>query len=245
MASTLLFLIGGSDGDILDRVADEFVPAAGGPDAAIALLMIGGDGWQSHVPQYGKPWASRGATTHHVIVPGDDGMLDTNAAIRRLEEATGIFIAGGPTAGYHRLYATEPIRSAIRRRYFEGVPVAGLSAGAMISPDYCLLRPSKHVPTQPFQIVTGLGLLGDIIVEVHFSEGSGRLPSLLEGMTRTRVSSGLGIDSSACAVFENGRLARVLGRSVHEVTMTDFEASSYQVREVRDRGVGGPRAQAR
>ncbi len=232
MLSRLLFLIGGSEGDILDAVADEFVRAAGGRDATIALLMIGGPGWEGYLPRYVEPWERRGASRHHVIVPGDDGVLDVRAATSQLREASGIFIAGGRTSTYHRLYASEPIRSLIRQRYDEGVPVAGLSAGAMISPGVCLLRPTPNAPDQRFEIVQGLGLIADLIVEVHFAGGQGTLPTLLEGMSRTQMLRGLGMDASACAMLENGRLKRVLGRSVYEVTMTDFDARSYTMVEV-------------
>jgi len=232
MVCGLLFLIGGSEGDILDSVADEFIPAAGGRDANIALLMIGGPEWEAYLPRYVEPWERRGATKHHVIVPGDDGVLDIHTATSRLREATGIFIAGGRTSTYHGLYASEPIRSVIRERYHEGVPVAGLSAGALISPDICVLRPSRNAPDQPLEIVQGLGLVSDLVVEVHFTEGLGTLPSLLEGMSSTLTRRGLGIDASACAVLENGQLKRVLGRSVYEITMTDFGTRSYTMVEV-------------
>jgi len=41
-------------------VAGEFVPAAGGCDAAIALLLEGAPGWETYVPQYTQPWTQRG-----------------------------------------------------------------------------------------------------------------------------------------------------------------------------------------
>ena len=50
-AHHLLFLLGGGP-TIFDTVAKEFIPAAGGPDATIALLLAGGQGWEEHVPQY-------------------------------------------------------------------------------------------------------------------------------------------------------------------------------------------------
>jgi len=232
MASTLLFLIGGSEGDILDRVADEFVAAAGSRDARIALLMIGGPGWQRYLPRYVQPWEKRGVIRPHVIVPADDGLLDLPVAISVLRAATGIFMAGGRTSAYHRLYASEPLRTMIRRRYSEGIPFAGLSAGALLSPDICLLRPTPNAPDQAFEIVEGLGLVSDLIVEVHFTEGVGTYPTLLEGMSRTKTRHGLGIGASACAVLEDGRLQHVIGRSVHKVTMTDFETQCHEMAKV-------------
>ena len=230
--SRLLFLLGGSDDGILDVVAEEFVPAAGGSDAAIALLMIGGEGWESYVQRYVEPWKTRGVTRWYVVVPGEDGCLDLPTIKAQLFAASGIFIAGGHTPTYHRLYGTEPVRSLIRERYREGIPVAGLSAGALISPEVCLFRPSPKNPDQPFRIVEGLGLASNLVVEVHFTEGPGTLSTLLEGMAQTRTSRGLGIGPAACAVLENDRLVRVLGQGVYEVVMTDFETRRHTITEV-------------
>jgi cyanophycinase len=220
-------LLGGSDGGVLDLVADEFVPAAGAKDASIALLMMGGEGWEEHVPEYVEPWLRRGAARHDIIIPGADGQLDLSAASARLRKATGIFIGGGHTPTYHRLYATEPIRGVIRERHQQGVPVAGLSAGALIAMATCVLEPEETGPTSP-RIEPGLALVEDLVIDVHFTERE-RLPRLLAAMARTRIAVGLGIDGSACAVLEDGRLKRVLGRPIYQVTMTDFETRSHRI----------------
>jgi len=232
MVQRRLFLIGGTEGDILDVVAEEFVPAAGRRAARIALLMAGGEGWARYVPRYVEPWRKYGATQHSIVVPGDDGTLDLPSALSALEDATGIFIAGGRTAIYHALYASEPVRSLIRERHAAGVPVAGLSAGALISPEVCLLRPTPKNPDQELRIDDGLGLISGLVVEVHFDDGPGTLPTLLEGMCRSRTTRGLGIGMSACAVLEGGQLARVLGRGVHSVTMSDFDERRYTIVQV-------------
>jgi cyanophycinase len=128
-----LFLLGGSP-TTFDSVADEFVPAAGGREATIALLLEGAPGWEKYVPQYTQPWIQRGVSRHFIILPDENGNLDLETASARLREATGIFVGGGNTPNYRRLFATEPIRSLIRERYERGVPFAGLSAGALIAP---------------------------------------------------------------------------------------------------------------
>jgi cyanophycinase len=232
MLSRLLFLIGGSEGGILDKVAEEFVPVARGRDATIALLMIGGPGWDRYVPEYVQPWERQGATKHHVIVPRDDGVLDTEATAHRLREATGIFIAGGQTSRYLDLYASEPIASIIRERCDVGIPFAGLSAGARMAPRHCCLFPTPKAPDQVPTIAQGVGLVSDLVVEVHFDESPSGLDHLLDGMSKTHTRRGLGIGAAACAILDNGQLRRVLGSTVYEVTMTDFESQRYEMTEV-------------
>ena len=117
----LLYLLGSSAA--FDVTAEAFVPASGGHDATIALLLQGGKGWEEYLPEYTQPWTRRGVTRYYPIVPGQDGTLDLNAASAKLRKATGIFIGGGHTPTYHHLYATEPIRTLIRSNYQRGIPM--------------------------------------------------------------------------------------------------------------------------
>ena len=219
----LLFLLGGSAA--FDVAAEEFIPAAGGCEAKIALLMQSGEGWEKHVREYTEPWVRRGVSEWYPVVPDANGVLDFDTVSAALRKATAIFIGGGHTPTYHRLYAAEPVRSAIRERYQEGVPVAGVSAGALIAPEVCALSP-RTTGGDSLQIVTGLGLVRDLVVGVHFTERDA-LPSLLEAMAKTRTKTGWGIDGSACAVFGDEEFKGILGRSAYRIEIADFETMSY------------------
>jgi cyanophycinase len=227
MSQRRLYLLGGSAA--FDVVAEEFVPAAGGREATIALLLQGGSDWEKHVPDYTEPWTHRGVAHHHVIVPDDNGAWDIDQVAARLGEATGIFIGGGHTPTYRQLYATEPLRSVIRERYHAGAPVAGLSAGACIALEDCVLD-ADEVGEDSLRIEAGLGLASNLVIEVHFTEQD-RLSNLLAAMVRLQAHTGWGIDEPACMVLEDGELTRVLGRSVYKVEMTDLMARTYTMTE--------------
>ena len=222
----LLFLPGGSEA--FDAVAEEFVPVAGGCDARIVVLTQTCEGWEKHESEYVQPWIRRGISSYYPVVPDEQGMLDLDSVSARLHEATGIFIGGGHTPTYHRLYATEPIRGVIRERYQAGVPIAGVSAGALIALALCVLFPKAE--RQAMEIRPGLGLLDDVLVGVHFSERNA-LPELLEAMVKTQTRTGWGIDGSACAVFEDGDFTGVIGKSVYEITMEDYATRGHQMVE--------------
>jgi cyanophycinase len=219
----LLLLLGGSQA--FEVAAEEFVPAAGGTEASIALLLQGGAGSRRHLPDYTDPWTRRGVTRCQAVMPGEDGELSLPTAKNIISHATGIFIGGGHTPTYHRLYALEPIRALIRNRYQEGVPVAGVSAGALIAPDICAIPPEK-TGNGSVRILPGLGLVSGLVVGVHFTE-SGALPTILEAMVRTRTQDGWGIDGSACAVFNDGRYSQTLGGNVYQITVTDFRTGAH------------------
>jgi cyanophycinase len=227
-----LFLLGGNAA--YEVFADEFITAAGRGNAVVALLMQGGDNWQKYVPQYAEPLEQRGAACHHSIVPDENGALDLEGVAAKLREATGILLCGGHTPTYQRLYAAEPVRGWIQGRYQEGVPVAGVSAGALISPEPCVLWQDETVDGVP-QVARGLGLVRDLAIEVHFSERA-RLPRLLEAMNHLQANVGWGIDESACIVFKEGQAECVLGQSVHRVEMTDPVAKACSITEYTGSG---------
>ena len=227
MSQRRLYLLGGSAA--FDVVAEEFVPAAGGHEATIALLLQGGSGWERYVPDYTKPWTRLGIAHHHVIVPDEDRAWDIDRVSAKLGQATGIFVGGGRTPTYQQLYATEPLRSAIRERYQAGVPVAGVSAGAFITLEDCVLD-AGEVGEDSLRIEPGLGLACNLVIEVHFTEQD-RLSNLLATMGRLRAHTGWGIDEPACIVLEDEKVTRVLGRPVHKVEMIDLKAKTYTMTE--------------
>jgi len=155
-----------------------------------------------------------------VIAPDADGSLDLERAARALREATGIFIGGGNTR-------TPPSPSLIRARYRQGVPVAGLSAGAILASSLAWLLPEES-PSGRIEVIPGLGLIQGMIVAPHFSEWNA-LPDLLEAMRRSRVPQGLGIDEDAVVVFENERIREVYGGSAYRVALADPDAAAHRL----------------
>src|SRR5690606_31839500 len=156
------------------------------------------------------PWVRRGTTGILPVAPRPNGVLDLQRTREILQAATGIFVGGGDTPTYHRLYATGPVADLIRRRYEQGVPIAGVSAGAMVLMEQCVFLP-EETPEQTLQVVPGLVLVRHLIIGVHYSEQNA-LPDMVEAMVQTRTERGMGIDDAACAVYDHGRLAGALGR---------------------------------
>lgn len=218
-----LFLLGGSAA--FDVAAEAFIPAAGGRSARLALLLQGGRDGQKYVSEYTRAWHARGVSHYDVITPDDAGKFDVAHVAATLERATGIFIGGGHTPTYQRLYATEPLRAILRERYARGVPLAGCSAGALIAPRVCAFAPDEGA-----RIAEGLGLVDDVLIAAHFTADDA-LPHLLDAMVSARVRRAWGIDDGACVVWENEKFARVLGRAAYEIVMTDFAQRLYHLLE--------------
>lgn len=227
-AKRRLFLLGGTP--TYKVYADEFVAAAGGHNAVMAVLAQTRAGWEKYKVEIIQPWIEREVFHYIAITPDENGLLDGESADLALRNATGIFICGGNTPTYHQLFASEPLRTIIRQRYQMGVPVAGISAGALIALKFCQLTPDE-TKEEGLRIVQGLGLAQDFVIGVHYSEWQA-LPEVLEVMSQTKTKIGFGIDESACLVCEDGKFARFLGQSVFQIEMTDFDKRTYTVRRL-------------
>ena len=226
-----LFLMGGIAA--VSITAKTFVSLSGGKDSLIVLLLQGGAFWEKHLPAYLQPLNCYEMGRYETIVPDEHGNLDLKSALSILRGATGILIGGGDTATYLRLYAQDSIRSLIHERYVEGVPVAGVSAGALISQSACFFAGEDD--REDIEAREGLGLLEDHLVCVHFSEQNG-LPALMDTMANVKIRNGTGIDDTACAYFENGCFQSALGRFVYRVEMTDFETRSFILKKCKQTG---------
>ena len=200
----------------------EFVRAAGGARARLVLLLVRRDGWEHYLPRYLDQWMRFGVRDYRVIVPDEDQRLDSGRVCDELERATCVFIGGGHTETYHRLYATGGVGATIVQRHHAGVPLAGSSAGALIMPRVCRL---SSWDTDSGQAVTlpGLGALSDVLVSVHFESRQDEA-HILRGMVETRIPTAWGINDDACAVFHNGVFSHALGDGVYRLAYSpDFE----------------------
>ncbi len=193
----------------------------------MAVLAQSNYGWKKYKAEITRPWKERGVTRFVAITPDKNGKLNQRTASDALAAATGILICGGNTPTYHRLFASEPIRTIIRTKYLTGVPVAGISAGALISLEICQLT-KEETGESELRVVQGLSLASGFVAGVHYSEWNA-LSEVLEVMAKTRTRVGYGIDEPACLVCENGKVARTLGKSVFRIEMTDFKKQLYQV----------------
>lgn len=232
-----LFLFGGSLGPQFGPTARPFLRAAGGKEGRIALLFpSGAPGWDRFLPLYRDPWLAEGGGEVVPILPEADGRLSP-AALAELKRATGIFMCGGDTRVYYRVYAQGEVGDAIRAAYAAGIPYAGLSAGAQVAPATAsvwgdrLTTPTNQIVfagaegrcEAELQLEVGLGLIRDLCVETHFSEEGG-FTRLLAAMEVSGASKALGIDEQICVTIVDESRLSVAG-----------QGRAYLVRRLADR----------
>ncbi|WP_226038185.1 Type 1 glutamine amidotransferase-like domain-containing protein [Aquibacillus saliphilus] len=209
MNDTYLFLFGGNPSQ--SEGSKTFAKQAGKEHAKIALLIIYREGWQDYLARYTEQWIKSGVNPENieVIIPDQDGKLNYEAATWIIEAATGIFIGGGHTQTYHSLYTKEPFKRLIQAKYKKGTPVAGNSAGALLTTQTMLLSPYDTDSGEPI-ILNGLGLISNILVSVHYTKWNDA-DNFKKGLLKTGITTGYGIDDNACLVFKNNKVHSYLG----------------------------------
>lgn len=219
-----LFLFGGRAANF-EVTSKAFIDAAGGAQARIALLFPSGDaGWDRNLHWYCDPWLGMGVDEVTPIYPIKDKSFISTSACEDLKRSTGIFMCGGDTRKFHRVYMKGLAKQIIKQAYKSGVPYGGLSAGALLVPHRCLiwgdrmssetnelrLRGSEDGCCEELLLGQGFGFLKGLIIETHFSERGG-FSRLLAAMEKAGTPLGIGLDDRILLHLTDETAIRVEG----------------------------------
>ncbi len=138
-----------------------------------------------------------------------------NEVCHTLKRSSAIVIGGGNTNLYADYIVETPIGETIRSCYDSGIPVASFSAGALISPELCIISPQDNSQNE-FQHRKGLGLVTDTVLAVHFTQWNDEV-HLRKAVNQCKPSMNYGIDENACIYLLNGRLNATEGNDVYRL----------------------------
>ncbi|HZS04211.1 MAG TPA: cyanophycinase [Blastocatellia bacterium] len=144
-----------------------------------------------------------------------------------LAGATAMFFTGGDQLRITTRLGGTPLSDRIEEIFRRGGVIAGTSAGASAlgemmlvgSPGGGLFKVGDMV-----QMVPGLGLLRNVIIDQHFSE-RGRIRRLLGAVAQNPRMLGIGIDEDTAIIVENEADFQVLGAGA--VYVVDGHDLSY------------------
>ena len=200
------FLIGG--GREAGIAHEAFVRAAGGP--VVAFVLDEGD--ETDPERWSKTLAAAGAGDVRTVVVSPA----RPATAADLEGAAGVYVAGGPTPGYHQALVAGGAEWLVAARD-AGLVYAGFSAGAAIAPARALVGGSraKHRGltievchedcAEELDMVTVLPGLGLVpwTVDVHAAQW-GTLYRLVHALIATDVAEGWAIDENTALEVADG-----------------------------------------
>jgi cyanophycinase len=223
-----LMIIGGAEDKLRKRrILKEFVASAGGLDARIVVIPTASSLGPEIVDVYEALFRAEGAAEVTEVRPQTRGEASDDELVKRIGEATGIFMTGGNQLKLSAVICGTPVGDAIVAAHQRGVAVAGTSAGASIQSSHMVaFGVGGATPKQRMtQVAAGLGLLQSMVIDQHFDQRN-RYGRLLMIVSQSPSLLGLGVDEDTAAVVETQEeldgpheVLRVLGRGA--VTIMD------------------------
>ncbi|MFD1848463.1 Type 1 glutamine amidotransferase-like domain-containing protein [Oceanobacillus bengalensis] len=209
MTGKHLFLFGGSP-PFTEKLGRKFSKLTRKQKGKVAILFLEREGWLAYMPKYTKELEKHGLKDFIYVALTPNPSKDM---LEQLSTCTGIIIGGGDTERYRDFIVNTIVGARIQEMYEQGVPVAGFSAGALISPVHCVIPPVDNTRGEHL-FLHGLGLVLDCVISVHFSKW-GEEENLRKAVLKTNVSIGYGIDDDAGVYFENGKLTETEGKKIY------------------------------
>lgn len=204
MPSGPLMIIGGAEDKLRRRtILKEFVAAAGGPEARIAVVPTASSLGPEVVEVYDALFRREGAADVVAIRPASRDDAHDPDLVARLDDVTGVFMTGGNQLKLSAIVCGTPLGDAIVAARDRGVVIAGTSAGASIQSSHMVAfgGPGSTPKQRMTQVAAGLGLLESSVIDQHFDQRN-RYGRLLMIVAQSPQLLGIGVDEDTAAVVE-------------------------------------------
>lgn len=204
-----LFLYGGSP-PFGERFGKRFADLALPEQGKVAILFIPRDGWKQYMRIYTATLAAYGHSKFEYL-PLMENLEEENT--NKLVNCSGIIISGGETEKYQERIVNTSIGKQINILYEQGTPVAGFSAGALLSPAHCIIPPIDNTRGEKL-LLKGMGFLNDAVISVHYSKWQ-EDKNLKTNVEELDVSVGYGLDDGTAAYFRDGKIEEIEGEGFY------------------------------
>ena len=224
MSSGPLIIIGGAEDKLRRRtILTEFVGAAGGEEARIAVIATASSLGPEVVEVYDALFRKLGAAEVVSVRPESREEAHDPELVAELDKATGVFMTGGNQMKLSAVVCGTPFGDALVDAHRRGVVIAGTSAGASIQSSHMVAfgGPGSTPKQRMTQVAAGLGLLESCVVDQHFEQRN-RYGRLLMIVSESPSLLGIGVDEDTAAVVEEidgHEVLRVVGKGA--VTIFD------------------------
>ena len=205
-----LVIVGGGrlDSEILER----FLDLAGGADAPIVVIPTAGGG--DHYDQYYRGlggFKAAGATNLTVLHTTNPTVADTEAFVRPLLEARGVWFPGGRQWRLADAYLGTKVHDELWALLGRGGVIGGSSAGATIQGSYLARGDTATNTVMMGDHEVGLGFLRNVAIDQHLLRRN-RQFDLLEVITAHPELLGIGLDENT-GIIVQGDEFEVIGAS--------------------------------
>ena len=205
-----LVIVGGAMRD--PAIVTRFIDLAGGPDAPLVIVPTAGDD-----DQYDQYWSGvrqfreNGARNLTVLHTRDPKVADTDAFVKPLTTARGVFFAGGRQWRIADAYLNTRVQRELQALLDRGGVIGGTSAGATILGSFLVRGDTKGNELMVGDHTAGFGFLKNAAVDQHLLRRN-RQFDMIDVIQKRPDLLGIGIDENTAIVVEGDRF-EVIGQS--------------------------------
>jgi cyanophycinase len=210
-ATGSLVIVGGAMQD--PAIVKRFIDLAGGPDAPIVIIPTAGeaDGNYDEYCRCLRQWREHGATKLTVLHTRDRKVANSEAFVKAIREARGVFFGGGRQWRLADSYLDTLTHKALADVLARGGVIGGSSAGASILTSFMVRGDTKSNEKMIGDHTVGLGFLKNAAVDQHLLRRN-RQFDMLEVIDKFPHLLGLGLDEDTAIVVQGDQFD-VIGRS--------------------------------
>ena len=193
-------------------IVKRFIDLAGGPDAPIVIIPTAGDDDEYDNYWSGlKQWRENGAKNLTVIHTRDKKVADTEAFVKPIKAARGVFFGGGRQWRLADAYLNTLTHKELQNLLNRGGVIGGSSAGASILASFMVRGDTKGNEAMIGDHTVGMGFLKNAAVDQHVLRRN-RQFDMLEVIDQHPELLGIGLDENT-AIVVTGDQFDVIGQS--------------------------------
>ncbi|HJU42931.1 MAG TPA: cyanophycinase [Vicinamibacterales bacterium] len=206
-----LVIVGGAMQD--PAIVRRFIDLAGGPDAPIVIIPTAGEADDEYGEYWSglKQWRENGANKLTVLHTRDRKVAESEAFVKPIREARGVFFGGGRQWRLADSYLNTLTHKELAKVLERGGVIGGSSAGASILASFMVRGDTKGNEKMIGDHTEGLGFLKNAAVDQHLLRRN-RQFDMLEVIDKHPQLLGIGIDEDTAIVVDGDRFD-VIGRS--------------------------------
>ncbi|MGH9219225.1 MAG: cyanophycinase [Vicinamibacterales bacterium] len=210
-AKGTLVIVGGAMQD--PAIVTRFIDLAGGPDAPIVIIPTAGEADDEYGQYWSglKQWRENGARNITVLHTRDRKVADSEAFVKPIREARGVFLSGGRQWRLADSYLDTATHKELIALLNRGGVIGGSSAGASILASFMVRGDTKSNEKMIGDHTVGLGFLKNAAIDQHLLRRN-RQFDMLEVIDKHPDLLGIGIDENTAIVVEGDRFD-VIGKS--------------------------------
>jgi cyanophycinase len=212
-ADRTLIIIGGKEDRSSDKIILGEVAKRVGSGKLVVSTVAMPTPSNGLFEEYEKAFRSLGVKHVFKLEIRDREEATRDSKVRILDDAAAVFFTGGDQVKITSQIGDTPIFSRVHEIYENGGLIAGTSAGASAMSETMLVEggdEQSHVIGGAMRMAPGLGLIGGVIIDQHFTE-RGRIGRLLGAVAQNPKNLGIGIDEQTAIVVERDNSFYVIG----------------------------------